>query len=96
MQDMRIAPGVDRTLSGGTGATFQRLPALFAQIAPMQMGQATFSLEASAVQFTRFRRPDEQERTTGFGQTDRVASLAPGGKATNPARLHCASILRRG
>jgi len=78
MQDMRIAPGIDRTLSGGAGATFQRLPALFAQIAPLEMGQATFSMEASAVQFTRFRAPDPQERTTGFGFTDRAASVAVG------------------
>ncbi len=78
MQDMRIAAGVDRTLSGGAGTTFQRLPALFAQIAPVEFGQATFSLEASAAQFARFGRPDEQERTNGFGHTDRVATLPPG------------------
>ena len=78
MQDMRIAStSIDRTLSGGSGATFQRLPALFAQVAPIAFGQATFSLEASAVQFTRMGRPDEQERTTGFGFTDRVAGTLP-------------------
>lgn len=77
MQDMRIAPGVDRTLSGGAGTTFQRLPALFAQIAPVESGRATFSLEASAVQFARFGRPDPREVAQGFSQTDRAVNLPP-------------------
>jgi LPS-assembly protein len=77
MQDMRIDPAaIDRKLlGGGRGTTFQRLPALFAQLAPVSLGQATFSLEASAVQFTRFGKPDPREVTQGFGQTDRASSL---------------------
>jgi LPS-assembly protein len=77
MQDMRIDPAsIDRTLfRGGRGTTFQRLPALFMQIAPVSLGPTTFSLEASAVQFTRFGEPDAREVTQGFGQTDRASSL---------------------
>jgi LPS-assembly protein len=74
MQDMRIGPpAIDRKLFGrGAGTTFHRLPAIFAQLAPIPLGGATFSLEASAVQFARFGGPDERERETGFGWTDRV------------------------
>src|SRR5207237_707992 len=54
------------------GTTFQRLPAVFAQLAPMPIGPATFAVEASAVQFGRFGEPDSRERTTGFGLTDRA------------------------
>ncbi|TMB39366.1 MAG: LPS-assembly protein LptD [Deltaproteobacteria bacterium] len=75
MQDMRIAnPAVpDRRLFGrDAGTTFQRLPAVFAQLAPTPIGPATFAVEASAVQFGRFGKPDSLERTTGFGLTDRA------------------------
>ncbi|HTO97053.1 MAG TPA: hypothetical protein VMK66_08445 [Myxococcales bacterium] len=81
MQDMRLEQGrVDRTLfggepRGGAGATMQRLPALFAQIAPIALGPATFSLDASAVQFARLAHPDAQEVQQGFSLTDHVVSL---------------------
>ena len=75
MQDMRIANAAapDRRLFGrDAGTTFQRLPAVFAQLAPVPMGPATFAVEASAVQFGRFGEPDARERTKGFGFTDRA------------------------
>ena len=77
MQDMRIVDGnaPDRRLFGADGGrTFQRLPALFAQLSPVPLGPATFALEASAVQFARFGDPTEMERKTGFGPTDRAIS----------------------
>ncbi|OLD46749.1 MAG: hypothetical protein AUI48_06940 [Chloroflexi bacterium 13_1_40CM_2_68_14] len=77
MQDMRIVDGnaPDRRLFGADGGrTFQRLPALFAQLSPVPFGPATFALEASAVQFARFGEPTEMERETGFGPTDRAVS----------------------
>src|SRR3984893_17045850 len=78
MQDMRIDPvTIDRRLFGvEKRATFQRLPAVFVQLAPVALGEVTVSLEASAVQFVRFTGEDPQERTTGFGPTDRGASAS--------------------
>jgi LPS-assembly protein len=64
MQDMRISNTAtpDRRLFGHDGAsTFQRLPAVFAQLAPIPAGPATFSVEASAVQFERFGEPNPSE-----------------------------------
>jgi LPS-assembly protein len=75
MQDMRIANAAtpDRRLFGHDGGTtFQRLAAMFAQLAPLPIGPATFAVEASAVQFGRFGEPDSRERTKGFGFTDRA------------------------
>src|SRR6267378_1706459 len=76
MQDMRIVDGnaPDRRLFGADGGTFQRLPALFAQLSPVALGEATVSLEASAVQFVRFSAAGPEERDTGFSPTDRGAS----------------------
>jgi hypothetical protein len=78
MQDMRVDPAApDRRLFGPERRTnFQRLPAAFAQIAPIALGPATVSLEASAAQFTRFAGPDPQERIYGFAPTDRGAPQA--------------------
>jgi hypothetical protein len=96
MQDMRLEPArVDRTLfggepRGGSGATTQRLPALFAQIAPLAFGPATLSLEASAVQFARLAHPDTQEVQQGFSLTDHVVSLSstyPDGSRAPALRL---------
>ena len=77
MQDMRVADpnAPDRRLFGRDGGrTFQRLPALFAQLAPIPLGRATFAFEASAVQFERFGEPDSREREKGFGFTDRASA----------------------
>ncbi len=71
IQDMRIDARVDQNLFGGQRrSTFQRMPALFAQIAPVAVGPATLSLEASAVQFVRFAPATEQEIVYGFAPTD--------------------------
>jgi LPS-assembly protein len=80
LQDVRITDGAhpDRRLFGPERrATFQRLPALFGQVAPIPAGPFTFSAEASAVQFAVFAGPDPQERATGFAPTDRGAPGTP-------------------
>jgi hypothetical protein len=77
----------DRRLFGPERrATFQRLPALFAQLAPVPLGPASVSMEASAVQFLAFAGPDAEERATGFGPTDRGASATLPVLAENAAR----------
>jgi len=78
MQDMRVDPvTIDRRLFGvEKRATMQRLPAAFVQLAPVELGLATVSLEASAVQFVRFSAAGPQERATGFSPTDRGASAS--------------------
>ena len=77
LQDMRVDADIDRPLFGRkAGATVHRVPALFAQVAPLPLGPATFSVEASAVQFARFGSPDARERETGFGPTDRGTPVA--------------------
>jgi LPS-assembly protein len=78
MQDMRDrfrGDYPDRRLFGPEArATFQRLPSLFAQVAPVPVGPVLFSGEASAAQFVSFVSPGFQERDTGFGPTDRNAA----------------------
>src|SRR5205823_4344581 len=65
----------DRRLLGAEArSTYQRLPSLFAQVAPVPIGAATLSAEASAVQFESFAGRDAQEKATGFGPTDRGPS----------------------
>ncbi|MCA1828366.1 MAG: hypothetical protein LC689_15695 [Myxococcales bacterium] len=74
LQDMRITDvnNPDRRLFGSEAlSTYQRMPALFAQLAPVVVGPGTVSVEASAVQFVSFAGVDPQERATGFGPTDR-------------------------
>src|SRR5947199_398510 len=69
LQDVRItnATEPDRRLFGSEArSTFQRLPALFAQVAPVAVGPGLFALEASAAQFASFKPPTAQERATGF------------------------------
>ena len=80
IQDMRvIGSPIDRKLLSGeaAGATMQRLPALFTQVAPVPIGPATLSVEASAVHFTRFGHPTDAEVSTGFGPTDRGTPVGP-------------------
>src|SRR5262249_7950788 len=90
LQDMRIGPEIDRHLVGpGSGAPMQRLRAVFAQVAPIALGPATFSVEASAVYYTRFGEPSAEERSTGFGPTDRGTPIA-----TLPADGSRAPVLR--
>ena len=74
MQDMRNSYATpDRRLFGlEQRATVQRLPSAFAQLAPVPLGPLQFSAEASAVQFGRFARSGAQERTLGFGPSDRI------------------------
>ena len=78
MQDIRLdGTSPDRRLFGAEArATFQRLPAVFAQLAPVPLGFASFEVEASAVQFESPIGAGPEERETGFGPTDRGASTA--------------------
>ena len=78
MQDMRVAGATtDRRLFGAEArSTVQRLPGLFGQLAPVPLGLFQLSAEASAVQFESLKAPGIEERTTGFGPTDRGASAA--------------------
>ncbi len=69
LQDLRQVNGAtpDRRLFGREASSaFQRLPAVFAQIAPTPVGPALFSAEASAAQFLAFAQPRATERATGF------------------------------
>jgi LPS-assembly protein len=89
LQDVRAADYLnpDRRLFGPERRhTFQRLPGLFAQVAPTELSGGgvpgvTASAEASVVEFAPFGARDAEERATGFGPTDRgaqSASLAAG------------------
>ncbi len=76
LQDVRITDGhnPDRRLFGPERRhTFQRLPGLFAQMAPVDLGVFTGSAEVSAVEFAPLGARDLLERDTGFGPTDRGA-----------------------
>lgn|GEM_PF-1693856 len=82
LQDIHLAnfAAPDRRLFGDERrATFQRLPALFVQLAPEQLFESPVELlgEASLVRYQPLAAIDPQERLTGFGPTDRVSSGAP-------------------
>lgn len=80
LQDTRIINGgaPDRRLFGGEARpTFQRAPALFAQVAPVEVASGTLFVEASAAQFEAFKPVTAQERAMGFGPTDLGAAAAP-------------------
>jgi len=80
LQDVRVAnaSAPDRRLWGADAMrTFQRLPAAFAQVAPVQVaGPIAFAAEASVARFMALRRADERESSTGFGPTDLGAGAA--------------------
>ena len=83
LQDVRVPDGVnpDRRLFGPERRhTFQRLPGVFVQVAPVDLGVLTASGEASAAWFAPFGGRDPLERDTGFGPTDRRS-----GPSTLPA-----------
>ena len=76
LEDVRVADSArpDRRLFGSERrATFQRVPALFAQLAPSAVGPLALSSEASIVAMAPLGRRDAQEIATGFGPTDRQA-----------------------
>jgi hypothetical protein len=58
-------------------ATFQRLPAVFGQLAPTRVGPFAFSAELNATRFAPFVALDARERDTGFGPTDLNATAVP-------------------
>ncbi len=79
LQDVRVSDGnnPDRRLFGPERRhNFQRMPGVFAQAAPTELGGFTASAEGSAVEFAPFGARDPQERATGFGSTDRGAQSA--------------------
>jgi len=80
LQDVRILNGAlpDRRLFGAEArSTFQRLPAVFAQLAPVRVGPLAMGMEASVARFAPVGGLDVQERATGFGPTDQNAAGAP-------------------
>ena len=94
IQDMRVIAPPDRKLLSGeaAGATMQRLPALFTQVAPIPFGPATFSLEASGVQFARFGHPTDLEVRTGFGPHPYSAAKAAVLQLTRTAAVELAEF----
>jgi LPS-assembly protein len=89
LQDVKVpdANEPDRRLFGDERrSTFQRLPALFAQVAPIPVGPMTFSLEMGAVHFAPFAGPDANEMSTGFAPTDQGAQLSQPLNAGDVAR----------
>ena len=80
LQDVRIANGAlpDRRLFGAEArSTLQRLPAVFAQVAPVRVGPVAVGMEASVARFAPVKALDPEERATGFGPTDLGAAGAP-------------------
>jgi LPS-assembly protein len=90
MQDVRIPlssyPQPDRRLFGDQPAgvadrvqrtTFQRVPGVFAQLAPVAVGPFSLRAEAGAVEFTPFVARGAEERITGFGPTDQQNAPPP-------------------
>lgn len=81
-----------------------RLPAAFAQVAPVAWGPASFSAELSAVRFQSLGGPSRLEVATGYGPTDNsvngtapIASADPQGLArATVARLDAAPRLSLG
>jgi LPS-assembly protein len=74
-QDVRITSFAqpDRRLFGDQQIpTFQRVPGVFAQLAPVAVGPFSLRAEAGAVEFAPFVARGVQERATGFGPTDQV------------------------
>jgi LPS-assembly protein len=94
MQDIRIGgPSTDRRLFGPESrSTVQRLPGVFAQLAPVPLGPGMLSAETSLVQFERLNRVDPEERATGFEPTDNGVASAQAPKM--PADLSRAPTLR--
>ena len=88
LQDMRIDNGAepDRRLYGAEArSTFQRLPGVFAQVAPTQIGPGLFSMEASAVQFAALKAPTQVERDTGFAPDEGSGPSLGGDVSRAPA-----------
>lgn len=80
LQDIHLANAAapDRRLFGDERrATFDRLPALFAQLAPVNLGPFELLGEASAVRYQPLAAIDPQEALTGFGPTDRISAGVP-------------------
>lgn len=96
LQDIHLPNGTfpDRRLFGDERrSTFQRLPSVFAQLAPKDLGPLELSGEASAVRFMPLASIDPQERATGFGPTDR-ASAQPAFATPDPYGLARAPVIR--
>ncbi len=88
LQDLRLdnpffVPNVfnqpDRRLFGPEARPYPaRLPAAFAQVAPVELGPVAFSAELSAVRFQSLGGPTGLERATGYSPTDlSCAPVAP-------------------
>ncbi len=98
LQDQRVpdSGNPDRRLFGDEARrTFQRLPALFAQLSPTPFfGPILASGELSAVRFQPLRAGDPQEAMTGFAATDQAAGAAPAVAVQDSSGLARASVVR--
>jgi len=95
--DMRTTNGnsPDRRLFGDERrATFQRLPSVFGQLAPVRAGPFAFSAELGATRFAPFTGLDPRERDTGFGPTDFGSAQPPFEPVADPLGLGRARALR--
>jgi LPS-assembly protein len=97
--DVRTSNGASpdrRTFGAERRATFQRLPAVFGQLAPTRVGPFAFSTELSAARFAPFTALDPRERDTGFGPTDLGATNVsmPVEGVTDPLGLGRARAIR--
>jgi LPS-assembly protein len=87
LQDLRldnplVVPSVfeqpDRRLFGPEARPYPaRLPAAFAQVAPVELGPVAFSAELSAVRFQSLGGPTGLERATGYSPTDLSCAPVP-------------------
>lgn len=94
VQDLRVTDGArpDRRLFGPERAhTPVRFPSAFAQLAPVLVGPAALSLDASATAFLLPGGAGTQERLTGFAPTDLGA---PAPTSTGAEELGRAPVLR--
>ena len=99
LQDVRVPDTnhPDRRLFGAERrATFQRLPGVFGQLAPVRLGPLALGGELSAVRFGPFTALDPRERDTGFGPTDLISAgyVTPVTPVTDPLGLGRAPAVR--
>ncbi|GAC1342940.1 MAG: hypothetical protein NVSMB23_16170 [Myxococcales bacterium] len=97
LQDTRIDSFVfpDRRLFGAEARPVPaRLPAVFAQLAPLQAGPIAFAAELSAARFQVLGGPAPLERDTGYGPTDIGTNGTAAIATTDPRGLARARVTR--
>lgn len=104
LQDLRldnagVVPTVfdqpDRRLFGPEARPYPaRLPAVFAQVAPVALGPVAFSAELSAVRFQSLGGPTGLERATGYSPTDSSVNGTTPIPTADPLGLARARVVR--